>query len=98
MCARSTDKQYDVVNVGTGEEHSAEEIVNTIGKLIDRKLDIEVDANRVRAVDKLHQRASTAKLNELTGSNARLSLADGLCQLLIHEGFLDEAGVPGRNE
>jgi UDP-glucose 4-epimerase len=80
---------YAVVNMGTGEEHSAQDVVRTIGELLGRELEIVVDADRVRHVDKLHQRADTRRLNELTGKHPRRSLADGLRRLLVHESLLD---------
>jgi UDP-glucose 4-epimerase len=79
---------YTVVNVGTGEEYSALEIVRTIRELLGRELVIVVDADRVRDVDKLHQRADTRRLEKLVGARRRLSLKDGLRSLLIHESVL----------
>jgi UDP-glucose 4-epimerase len=82
---QSAAAPYTVVNVGTGLEYSAEEIVRTIGQLLGREIPITVDAARVRQVDKLHQRASTERLERLTGMLPAHSLSEGLSKLLAHE-------------
>lgn len=87
QCAATAEEAYTVVNVGTGTEYSAEEIVQTVGRLLGCRVLIDVDESRVRAVDKLHQRADTARLEKLTGMKPAHSLADGLDKLLRHEGI-----------
>jgi UDP-glucose 4-epimerase len=87
-CAERASDPYTVVNVGTGEEHSAADIVATLEALLGRSIDLSVSASRVRNVDKLHQRADATKLRRLTGSHPRHDLRDGLAELLRHEGLL----------
>ncbi|HEX8910945.1 MAG TPA: hypothetical protein VF796_01200, partial [Humisphaera sp.] len=77
-----------VANVGTGLEHSAAEIVETIGRLLGRAIEIEVDAERVRATDKLHQIADAGRLRALVGGCPTMPLDEGLRRLLAHEGLL----------
>lgn len=79
---------YETVNVGTGVEYSAEDIVRTLGDLLDQEIIIEVDDTRVRTVDKMHQRADTARLERLTGLAAIHDLEAGLMKLLHHEQLL----------
>lgn len=86
-CGQQAAAPYTVVNVGTGLEYSAEEIVQTISQLLRREITIAVDTSRVRAVDKLHQRADTRRLESLTGARPAHSLAEGLRKLLAHEGI-----------
>jgi len=81
---------YEVVNVGTGTEHSAEEIVQTLSGLLETSIEIHVDEERVRAVDKMHQRADTRHLEALTGAYALHSLEDGLRKLLRYEELMSE--------
>jgi UDP-glucose 4-epimerase len=76
---------YAVVNLGTGIEHSAAEIVGAIESILGRPITIRVDPTRIRAVDKLHQKADTRRFHALTGMRARHTLADGLRLLLAHE-------------
>lgn len=86
-CARSARERYTVINVGTGVEYSAEDIVSTIAHLLRRALHIETDPAKVRPIDKLHQRAATARLAALAGKLPDTSLSQGLSRLLRHEGF-----------
>jgi UDP-glucose 4-epimerase len=69
-CARASQSSYGVVNIGSGTEHSVEEIVRTISTLLGREITIEVDPARVRATDKLHQRADIRRLEEMAGSSS----------------------------
>jgi UDP-glucose 4-epimerase len=87
QCALRAEEAYTVVNVGTGTEYSAEEIVQTIGRLLGQRIMIDVDKSRVRAIDKLHQRADTERLEKLTCMRPAHSLTDGLDKLLKHEGI-----------
>jgi UDP-glucose 4-epimerase len=76
---------YAVTNVGTGVEYSAEEIIIALRELTGTDIQIKQRSNRKRAVDKLHQRADTARLMAVTGTSARHSLHQGLTKLLDHE-------------
>lgn len=86
-CGQRAVEPYTVVNVGTGTEYSAEEVVLAISQLQGREIKIKVDSSRVRAVDKLHQRADTRRVEGLTGMQPAHSLAEGLRKLLAHEGI-----------
>ncbi|MEM1126731.1 MAG: SDR family NAD(P)-dependent oxidoreductase [Bacteroidota bacterium] len=85
-CAQS-DANFAVTNVGTGLEYTAEEIVRTFEKILEMPIEIRQDPTRIRAVDKLHQRASTAQLQALTGTQAAIGLHEGLEKLVEHEGL-----------
>lgn len=82
------DGSFVTVNVGTGEEFSAEEVIDTIAGILGRPIKIEIDPARLRAVDKPHQRADTRRLEAVTGMLPRHSLETGLRQLLRHEALL----------
>jgi UDP-glucose 4-epimerase len=86
-CARRAPEDYTVVNVGTGTEYSAEEIVAHIGDITGRALRIDVDDARIRQVDKLHQRADVRRLLDLTGARPEYGIVEGLQRLLEHEGL-----------
>ena len=79
---------FAVVNVGTGQEYSAAEIVEEIGTLLGRPIQIDVDPSRQRTDDKLHQIADTGRLKAWTGRLPRHSLREGLQALLRHEGLV----------
>ncbi len=80
-------KGYEVVNVGTGEEYSAADIVEILQELMGQPIEIRIDPSRVRKVDKLHQQADITRLYKLTGMRPEVSLREGLARLLQHEGL-----------
>jgi len=80
-------ESFMAINVGTGDEHSAQDIVEMIGELLDRAIHIDIDSARIRLVDKQHQMADTRKLRLKTGLQAKHSLRKGLQKLLVHENF-----------
>lgn len=86
-CAQLPRSGFLTVNVGTGIEYSAGEIVEEIATILQSEIKIQVDASRKRAIDKLFQRADTDKLKSLVGATARISLSEGLERLLDHEGL-----------
>ncbi len=92
--ANASVEKHEVVNVGTGEEYSAEEIVQFISGIRQRPLHIISDNARVRAVDKLHQRAGIAKLRDLIGMEPAVQIREGLTRLLRFESLIPvgEAG------
>jgi UDP-glucose 4-epimerase len=93
-CAKNCTDPYTAVNVGTGTEYSAEEIVQTMAQILGHEITISIDASRVRPVDKLHQRADMRRLESLTGMRPAHSLIDGLRKLLVHEGISREQPGP----
>lgn len=89
-CAMNCTDPYTVVNVGTGTEYSAEEIVRIMGQILGREITIDIDPSRVRSVDKQYQRASVQRLEQLTGMRATHQIVDGLRKLLAHEGIIEQ--------
>ena len=90
-CAEAETDSFTTVNIGTGVEYSAEEIVETLSDLLDTEITIDVDEERVRAVDKMHQRAAIDRLRKLTGTEPQFALEDGLSKLLQHEQLMAKA-------
>lgn len=88
-CAGLTEPDYLTVNIGTGVQYSADDIVREIAEILETEIEIRVDASRRRAVDKLFQRADTTRLESLLGRAAAVSLSEGLERLLTHEGLAD---------
>lgn len=89
QCSKIKGPRYAVINIGTGHEYSAQEIVAEIADLMGSQIEIVIAPERVRAVDKLHQIADITKLVQLTGCRPKYSLRDGLRKLLGHEGLLE---------
>jgi len=87
-CAEADIEEFERVNVGTGHEYSAEEIVDQIADIMGVDISIDVDESRLRAVDKMHQRASTEHLHQVVGRGASVELRTGLQRLLQAEALL----------
>lgn len=81
------DGGFTKLNVGTGCEHSAQEVVDCIAKLLGTRLEVVSTAERQRAVDKPHQVADVSKLRSLTGWQAEYTLESGLRKCLAHPAF-----------
>lgn len=80
--AEHLDTSFRVYNVGTGAEHSVEEIVGHLGVLTGQTLEIAVAADRVRPSDRLHLVSDTRRLREETGWQPHYTLQTGLKELV----------------
>jgi UDP-glucose 4-epimerase len=85
---QSNSRGLEIVNVGTGREYSAAEVVGIIEQIIGMKLDVTVSSERTRNQDKMHQCADIRRLIELTGYHPKYELSKGLKELLGEEGLL----------
>lgn len=79
---------FDIVNLGTGKEYTALEILQEMERICGRKIELEIDPSRLRPVDKPNQIAGTTKAAEKYGWRAQVSLEDGLRALLKHENLI----------
>ena len=68
------------VQLGTGTDHSIGEIVETVGEILGRELDVELDEQRVRPPDSEVMRliSSPALASELMGWKPTVDLREGL--------------------
>lgn len=82
-----------VVNVCSGHEYSVADLVRIIGELLGRSLKIEVDAGRVRPIDRPQQLGDPVRARDVLGWEATTPLAEALRAILVSEGLL-----PGRFE
>ncbi len=77
-----------VFNIGTGNEYSVEEMIELISQILEHPIRIVQDPERVRPVDKMHQRANITRLQSATGWTPKYDIHKGLRALLQHEGLL----------
>ena len=72
----------ETLQLGTGEDISVGDLVETIGSILGRELQVEQDSQRVRpeASEVMRLISSPAKATELTGWRAEMGLVDGLQQ------------------
>lgn len=69
-----------VTNLGTGRTHSVGEMVGVIAEAAGIEIVIEQDESRVRSVDRPMLRASTARLQALTGWRPQRTLEDSMAK------------------
>jgi UDP-glucose 4-epimerase len=73
------------VNLGHHEEASVREVVAHIERLVGRPIEIRQDPARVRKSDRMYLRCDYTRLKRLTGWTPRMSLEEGLRDLLQTE-------------
>jgi UDP-glucose 4-epimerase len=81
-------QQNMIMNIGTGSEYSALEIVQQLQRLLGISIDVVLDPNRTRAIDKEHQISNTSRMLELTEYSPKHGIVEGLRKLLVHEEML----------
>jgi UDP-glucose 4-epimerase len=73
---------YDTFNLGRGIEYSVIEIVEAFEKQLNEKITIEVDATRVRKVEREHLLADVSKLKSKTGWEPVWGIDEGIKNLV----------------
>lgn len=74
------------VNVGTGVSASIQEVVERISSIMGKPIRIEIDPNKVRAIERSHLQADVGVLRSQIGWSPHSDLCHGLRELLLHEG------------
>lgn len=85
---RNKFKKYDIVNLGSGEPASVKDIINIIEKIINRKLEITIDKEKIRDNETKVEYCNNQKIKEMTGWRPKYSMYDGIKQVLKKEGFI----------
>jgi UDP-glucose 4-epimerase len=93
--AERNTHSYRVYNVGTGQEHSVEEMVAELARVSGRPLEIGVDAARVRASDRMHLLCDLSRIAGEIGWRPRYTMSTGLAALWKHA---TASGSSGRAE
>lgn len=73
---------FDTFNLGRGIEYAVTEVVAEFERVLNEKIDIEVDPARVRKVERMHLLADVSKLKEKTGWEPKWSLHEGIKDLV----------------
>lgn len=81
---------FQIFNVGTGVTASVEEVVKLLGQILGIRFCVEVDAERVRPVERPHLQADITRLQQATGWRPAYSLGEGLRRLCVAECLLKE--------
>ena len=75
-------KEYDVFNIGTGEEHSVKEIVEMCEIILGEPIEIKQSPRLTRKVDRMHLCAKIDKIRRDMGWEPRVHISEALRQLL----------------
>lgn len=75
----------ETFNIGRGIEYSVREIVEAFARQLGEPLGIEVDAARVRKVERMHLLADVSKLRRITGWEPRWTIDEGVATLLTED-------------
>lgn len=86
--SKTKEKGVTTVNVATGKGYSVKDMIDQIGVLATRKIEVVTDKSRIRLVDKQSQVADITRLKQLTGWQPEIALQGGLAQLLKFEGLI----------
>jgi NAD dependent epimerase/dehydratase len=83
-CAAAVGVEGETINLGTGQEWSIRDVVNEVGVLLDRELEIRTSAERVRPADSEVERlvADIGKASRLLEWVPRVEFRDGLRRTL----------------
>lgn len=73
---------YNIFNIGRGIEYSVREVVEAFERQLGERLEIVVDATRVRKVERMHLLADVSKLKQATGWEPQWDLDQGVATLL----------------
>jgi len=78
----------EVFNLSTGEDSSVSDLLDEMGRLLNRTLRPQPAPHLLRPVDRPMLRADSSRLRAAVGWRPRHTLRDGLRKLLIAEGLL----------
>ena len=79
---RLENSGYDTFNLGRGIEYSVIEIVKAFERQLNEKINIEIDHERVRKVEREHLLADVTKLKSKTGWEPEWSIDEGIKDLI----------------
>lgn len=84
LCLEADVQGYEVFNVGTGVARSVADVVSMLERILGREITIETDPARVRAVDRHRLLADITHIRTALGWEPRVTLEDGLRDLVVH--------------
>lgn len=93
----SAGETLERYNVGTGVTHTVNDVVLALNEILGVNVEVKVDPERIRAVERPHLQANSAKLRMATGWLPRYTLLQGLRHLCIAEGLLNSPVVEGQS-
>ncbi|MEO6882684.1 MAG: NAD(P)-dependent oxidoreductase [Bacteroidia bacterium] len=79
------DKGIDTFNLGQGVEYSVTEIVDAFERQLGEKITIEIEASRVRKVERMHLLADVSKLKVFAGWAPKIGIDEGIKTLIFQK-------------
>ncbi len=76
------------LNFATGVAQSMQEVIDMIGEVLGKKINVETDPAKVRKSERPHLQADVSKLKDILGWTPNHDLKSGLTELLKGEGLL----------
>jgi len=76
------DSGYETFNLGRGIEYSVVDIVKSFERQLNQKIEIEIDPERVRKVEREHLLAEVTKLKKYTGWKPEWDIDEGIRNLI----------------
>jgi UDP-glucose 4-epimerase len=82
------NEKFSIVNVGSGQGYSVEQLIEKIEVLLARKIKVVTDETKFRSADKLVQLSDIGTLRERTQWSPGVKIDEGLKHLLMYEGLI----------
>ena len=82
VLVRKFEEGFEIFNLGSGIEYSVTEIVEAFASGLKEEIKIEVDADRVRKVERMHLLANINKLRSFTGWSPQIGINEGINSLI----------------
>jgi UDP-glucose 4-epimerase len=89
LLAKLPPESARTVNISSGHHASVDDLIQLLGEILGRKLEVVTDPSRFRKADKLVQIADISLLKKLTGWRPEIALRQGLADLLQFEGLIE---------
>ena len=82
MIEKKSISKIEILNVCSQVDYSVRDIVKAISKVLKNKIDIKIDANKIRKIDRLSQIGSNKKIKTLLNYKPRYKLEDSIKNIL----------------
>ncbi len=91
-CIQSKDSfsDFDIVNIGSGEAYSVDEIIKIIGKDLNKDIKTRIDEKRMRTDETDIEYCINKKMIDITGWHPKYSMQEGIREILLAEGLLSQ--------
>ena len=84
------DPGYHVFNVGCGEERSVASILEGLGDILGRPVTAQIDASRLRPVERMHLLADIGRITTMVGWKPKVVFERGLTDLCRWYGLIGQ--------